>query len=139
MCVFIRLLIQIRFSCHSNGGYQVVYQRCCRNQDIVNILNPTSTGATYSCFISESALLNCNSSVVFNQWPPVYICQGVPIVYDHSGFDADGDSIVYRLCTPLTGATPVQSMPQPPNNPPYSTVSWIPPYSVDNMLGGPTR
>ena len=67
----------------------------------------------------------------------MYICQGVPIVYDHSGFDPDGDSIVYKLCTPLTGASPSQSMPQPPNNPPYSTVSWIPPYSVDNMLGGP--
>ena len=119
------------------GGYQVVYQRCCRNQDIVNIVAPTSTGATYTSFISEEALLGCNSSAIFNEWPPVYICAGVPIVYDHSALDSDGDSIVYELCTPYTGATPSQSMPQPPINPPYNPVTWLPPYGVDNMLGGP--
>lgn len=119
------------------GGYQIVYQRCCRNQDIVNIVAPTSTGATYSAYISEEALLTCNSSARFIEWPPVYICAGVPIVYDHSAIDPDGDSIVYELCTPLTGASPSQSRPQPPNNPPYNPVTWQPPYSVDNMLGGP--
>ena len=119
------------------GGYQVVYQRCCRNQDIVNIVAPTATGATYSSYISEQALLACNSSARFIEWPPVYICAGVPIVYDHSAIDPDGDSVVYELCTPFTGATPTQSMPQPPNNPPYNPVTWQPPYSVDNMLGGP--
>jgi len=119
------------------GGYQIVYQRCCRNQDIVNIVNPTGTGATYSSFVSEQALLACNSSARFKEWPPVYICQGVPIVYDHSAIDPDGDSIVYELCTPLTGATAGQSMPQPPNNPPYNNVTWQPPYGVNNMLGGP--
>lgn len=119
------------------GGYQIVYQRCCRNQDIVNIVAPTSTGATYSSFISEAALLSCNSSARFVEWPPVYICAGVPIAYDHSAVDPDGDSVVYELCTPFTGATAAQSMPQPPNNPPYNNVTWQPPYSVDNMLGGP--
>ncbi|MCP4440223.1 MAG: PKD domain-containing protein [Aureispira sp.] len=119
------------------GGYQVVYQRCCRNQDIVNIVNPLGTGTTYSSYISEEALLGCNSSATFKEWPPVYICQGVPIVYDHSAFDVDGDSVVYELCNPLTGASPSQSMPQPPYNPPYDSVVWLPPYSVDNMLGGP--
>ncbi|MBL4651158.1 MAG: hypothetical protein JKY03_15620 [Aureispira sp.] len=119
------------------GGYQIVYQRCCRNQDIVNIVAPTSTGATYSSYISEEALLGCNSSARFIEWPPVYVCAGVPIVYDHSALDPDSDSIVYELCTPFTGATPSQSRPQPPNNPPYNPVTWQPPYSVDNMLGGP--
>lgn len=119
------------------GGYQIVYQRCCRNQDIVNIVAPTATGATYSSYISEEALLGCNSSARFIEWPPVYVCAGVPISYDHSAFDADGDSVVYELCTPFTGATPQQSMPQPPNNPPYNHVTWLPPYGVDNMLGGP--
>lgn len=119
------------------GGYQIVYQRCCRNRDIVNIVAPTSTGATYSSFISEEALRSCNSSARFNEWPPVYVCAGVPINYDHSATDQDGDSIVYELCTPFTGATAAQSMPQPPNNPPYNNVTWRPPYSIDNMLGGP--
>lgn len=119
------------------GGYQIVYQRCCRNQDIVNIVNPLNTGTTYSSYISEEALSGCNNSATFKEWPPVYICQGSPIVYDHSASDLDGDSIVYELCNPLTGASPTQSMPQPPYNPPYDSVVWLAPYSMDNMLGGP--
>jgi gliding motility-associated-like protein len=118
------------------GGYQVVYQRCCRNQDIVNIVNPLSSGATYSVTISEAALTACNSSPVFRDWPPVYICAGVPIIFDHSATDADGDSIVYELCTPFDGATTTNPMPQPPFNPPYTPVTWLPPYNQSNMLGG---
>ena len=119
------------------GGYQLVYQRCCRNQDIVNIVNPLGTGATYYCRITEAALLGCNNSAVFNDWPPVYICAGIPIRFDHSAFDADGDSLVYEMCTPLDGATPADPMPQPPYNPPYNPITWLPPYGVNNMLGGP--
>jgi len=119
------------------GGYILSYQRCCRNQTIVNIVNPLATGATYSVAISESALLQCNSSPTFSQWPPIYICAGVPINFDHSATDIDGDSIVYRLCEPLRGATQANPMPQPPNPPPYLPVTWVsPPYGVNNMLNG---
>lgn len=121
----------------TTGGYQITYQRCCRNQSIVNIINPLGTGATYSAYISEEALLTCNSSPVFKQWPQVYICAGVPINFDHSATDADGDSIVYELCTPLAGASPLNAIPQPPSNPPYDTVNWNPPYGLGNMLNGP--
>jgi gliding motility-associated-like protein len=119
------------------GGYQLAYQRCCRNQTIVNIVNPLGTGATYGVNISERALLECNSNAKFQQWPPIYICVDEPISFDQSAIDADGDSIVYRLCTPLEGATPDAPLPQPPNNPPYAPINWIdPPYNVDNMLNG---
>lgn len=119
------------------GGYILAYQRCCRNQTIVNIVNPLATGATYMVAISESALLQCNSSPTFSQWPPIYICAGVPINFDHSATDVDGDSIVYRLCEPLRGATQAVPMPQPPNPPPYLPVTWVsPPYGVNNMLNG---
>jgi gliding motility-associated-like protein len=118
------------------GGYQLVYQRCCRNVDIVNIVNPLNAGATYSCLVTEEALLSCNSSAVFNSWPPVYICLNRPINFDHSAIDIDGDSLVYEMCTPLDGATPMNPMPQPPFNPPYQNVTWLPPFSQTNMLGG---
>ncbi len=119
------------------GGYQLAYQRCCRNQTIVNIIDPLDTGATFGVTISEKALEQCNSSPKFKDWPPIYICVNEPIVFDQSAIDQDGDSIVYRLCTPLTGATPDFPQPQPPNNPPYDEISWVaPPYNVDNMLNG---
>jgi gliding motility-associated-like protein len=119
------------------GGYQLAYQRCCRNQTIANIVDPLATGATFGVTISEQALLECNSSPQFVAWPPLYICANEPIIFDQSAVDADGDSIVYRLCTPLTGATPEVPRPQPPNNPPYAEVTWQdPPYNVNNMLNG---
>jgi gliding motility-associated-like protein len=118
------------------GGYQLVYQRCCRNQDIVNIVNPLGTGATYMLNIPETALNSCNSSPVFRDYPPVYLCRNVPIRFDHSAFDADADSVVYELYTPYDGATPLNPMPQPPFNPPYMPLTWIAPYSLQNVLGG---
>ena len=119
------------------GGYQLAYQRCCRNQTIVNIVDPLDTGATYGVTISEEALNECNSNPKFQQWPPIYICVNEPIVFDQSAIDQDGDSIVYSLCTPLSGANPAIPQPQPPNNPPYLPISWVnPPYGVDNMLNG---
>lgn len=119
------------------GGYQLAYQRCCRNQTIANIVDPLATGATYSVNITERALLECNSSPQFNTWPPLYICANQPLVVDQSAFDADGDSIVYRLCAPLEGATPAVPRPQPPNAPPYDPVVWVaPPYGILNMLNG---
>ena len=119
------------------GGYQLAYQRCCRNQTIANIIEPLATGATYGVTISERALQECNSSAEFLQWPPLYICANQPIIFDQSAIDADGDSIVYRLCTPLQGADPDIPQPQPPNNPPYDEIVWNdPPYNLGNMLNG---
>lgn len=119
------------------GGYQLAYQRCCRNQTIANIVNPLATGATFGVTISEPALLQCNSNPKFREWPPIYICAGEPILFDQSAVDIDGDSIVYRLCTPLAGASQQFPQPQPPNPPPYREIVWRdPPYGVENMLNG---
>ncbi len=118
------------------NGYHLSYQRCCRNNTIVNLIAPEDVGATYDVVISPEAQLQCNSSPVFNEWPPLYLCANVPFEIDQSAVDIDGDSLVYKLCNPLTGATPDAPMPQPPllNPPPYDTVPWLPGYSVDNMI-----
>ncbi|RME96801.1 MAG: hypothetical protein D6772_11370, partial [Bacteroidetes bacterium] len=118
------------------GGYQLAYQRCCRNQTIQNIVDPLATGATFGVRISERALRECNSSPEFLEWPPLYICANEPIQFDQSALDRDGDSIVYRLCAPLQGADQNIPRPQPPNNPPYEEVVWQDGYGVDNMLNG---
>ncbi len=119
------------------GGYTLVYQRCCRNETITNILNPLETGATYSVELSEQAMALCNSTPVFNQIPPIFICVGKPIAYQHFAVDPDGDSLVYRLCTPLTGGSLDDPQPIPPGPPPYDSVVWAPGFSVDDMLGNP--
>lgn len=123
---------------YQEDGYVLTYQRCCRNGTINNIINPLETGATFSVFISPQALAYNNSNPKFQSWPPIYICSGFPIYYDQSAIDVDGDSIAYKLCTPLTGgglAPNGNPKPQPPAPPPYEPVVWQdPPYNEDNML-----
>lgn len=118
------------------GGYQLVYQRCCRNTSILNIVSPLNVGATYNAFIPDPSLTTVNSNPVFNNWPPTFICQNVPFTFDHSATDLDGDSLVYVLCDPLDGATSANPMPQPPFNPPYNPVVWQLPYNPANLFGG---
>jgi gliding motility-associated-like protein len=120
----------------SPGGYTVVYQRCCRNRLIRNLPDPLNTGISITTQISEQSLQACNTSAVFRNWPPVAICVQEPIRFDHSATDADGDSLVYRLCTPLAGPDSITPQPRPPFRGPYPPVVWRPPYSEADMLGG---
>jgi len=96
------------------GGYTLAYQRCCRNQTILNIVAPLESGATFLVNISETALLECNSSAKWKNFPPGFICVDEPIEFDHSAIDAEGDSLVYKLCTPLLGGSQMDPAPRPP-------------------------
>jgi gliding motility-associated-like protein len=118
------------------GGYQLAYQRCCRNVTILNIVAPNSTGATYYATVPDTNIEVVNSNPIFNAWPPPFICSQTPFVFDHSATDPDGDSLYYELFLPFEGANTTFPMPQPPNNPPYANVVWNPPYSLSDMLGG---
>lgn len=112
----------------SIGGYDLVYQRCCRNTTILNIYNPAESGATYTVHIPDPGAIN-NSSPRFNLLPPVTICAAFPFAFDHSATDPDGDELVYRFFTPLLGASFDAPLPVPALPPPYAEVSFSPPYS----------
>ncbi len=119
------------------GGYYIVYQRCCRNKTISNILMPDSTGATYYVYLSEQAMNLCNSSPEFGYSPPVFVCVNKPINHPTIATDLDGDSLVYSFYTPFKGAS--ITAPQPPfaSPPPYDTVVWRdPPFNLKNLVGG---
>ena len=119
-----------------SGGYNLVYQRCCRNQSLTNTSDPLNTGMTLLSHLSERSMQLCNSSPVFKQWPAIYICNDQEIQFDHSARDLDGDSLVYRLVTPYSGATREIPRPQPPNVGPYTDIIWSSNiYSANNMLG----
>ncbi|MEY2950056.1 MAG: hypothetical protein RLZZ248_1257 [Bacteroidota bacterium] len=124
------------------GGYQIVYQRCCRNETITNIEDPIATGSTFDIDLTEEAILICNSSPEINFWPPIFVCYGQSLRFDHSAIDIEDnveDSLVYKFCQPKAGANLANPVPQPPNNPPYDTIPWISgsgiDFSVDNVLG----
>jgi len=120
-----------------NGGYRLEYQRCCRNGSILNIVNPGATGETFVATIPDASLYGTNSNPSFNYWPPVLICESLPIAVDLSATDIDGDSLVYNLCTPYEGADSFNPMPTPPSFTPLNLLTWMnPPYSLSNILGG---
>ena len=91
---------------NSDFSYQIVYQRCCRNNTITNIRFPGETGATYTIELTPEAQDICNNSIQFNNFPPIVICNQEPLVFEHSAFDPDNDtstSIKYSFCTPYEG------------------------------------
>lgn len=131
------------------GGYYLVYQRCCRTASILNINNPGSTGSTYVGHIPGPEVVASNSSPYFSASPPTFFCDGVPLSYNFTATDPDGDSLVYELCSPYTGldpccpllaatapntsaagcVNPPAQCPERGQAPPYTPVSYVPPYS----------
>lgn len=116
----------------SADGYDLVYQRCCRNGTITNLTNPGSQGSTYTTFIPDSTLV-CNNSPVFTNFPPIVLCNNDPLTFDHSATDADGDSLVYQFIAPFVGGTQFNPLPTPVS-PPFSTVNWAPGFSFTNPV-----
>lgn len=119
------------------GGYTISYQRCCRNSVVQNIVDPGDVGATYVATIPGTESSPLNSSPIWNNLPPLYVCVNLPFQFNHSAFDLDGDSLVYSLCTPFEGATASAPQPNPPGAPPYTPITWSAPFSLTDMLGGP--
>lgn len=81
------------------GGYLISFQRCCRNDDIDNLVAPLSTGASWYVTIPDTSVF-CNRSAYFKNYPPTIICLDRQMRYDNSAIDPDGDSLVYYICEP---------------------------------------
>lgn len=96
------------------SGYLIVYQRCCRNIAITNIIEPGTTGNTYFIKIPGTGVADCNSSPTFNNLPPIVVCVNEDFEFDHSATDLDGDSLSYEFCTPFVGASTNNSIPEDP-------------------------
>jgi gliding motility-associated-like protein len=129
----------------ANATYHVVYQRCCRNNTITNIVNAKDVGATYTVAITPAAIKAKSSSPVFNNFPPTIICSPIPFNFDHSAKDIDGDSLVYKMCSPLEGGGPDLSnagasncdgvRPNPTCPPPFSDVKFSSGFNALQPLG----
>lgn len=134
----------------SNESYLISFQRCCRNNTILNLVNPGDTGAAFTTEISPQAQRYCNNSPTFANFPPVVICVNRPINFNHSAIDIDGDSLVYEFCNPLTaGGTDGATTPGLPTActgvtpdpqrclPPYDFITFrAPNFTFDRPMGG---
>lgn len=121
------------------GGYDIGWARCCRNQNIDNLLNPLDQGVTFLAHIPGPDLAVCNNMPTFDNILPTYICAGETFVFDHAATDPDGDSLVYRLSHPYDGLNltgqgagnanpgsnqPVVDVGNPMGLPPYRLVNY---------------
>ncbi len=126
----------IMFLPPSTTGYRILYQRCCRNTSILNVLNSGNTGVTYYVDIPPFENNECsNNNIVFKNFPPQIICENYPFMYDFSATDIDGDSLSYRLCAAYPGASRTSSIPQGMDIVmPSSPLQYAPPYSATTPM-----
>ncbi len=135
LCVMKRTYIDTVSLPNIAGGYTLAFQRCCRNNSIININAPGSEGATFWTTIRDTTIQGTNSNPVFNNLPPIGLCVNAPFIWDHSATDIDGDSLVYELFQPYSYAGASGNVqPNPVVNPPFTNVTWIGPYTTANMM-----
>jgi len=118
-------------------GYYMVWERCCRNNIITNIIRPDETGQT---FYIEFPPIRKNGQAFRNSspqlFPPLsdYACANRFYYVDFRGFDPDGDSLVYSLATPINSS---EYEPLPiPTPAPHPTVNWISGISAEYQIPG---
>ena len=118
-------------------GYYMVWERCCRNNIITNIVRPDETGQT---FYIEFPAIRRNGEEFRNSspqlFPPLsdYACVNRFYYVDFRGTDPDGDSLVYSLNTPLNSS---EYEPLPTPTPvPHPTVIWTPGINSEYQIPG---
>lgn len=126
-------------------GYYVVWERCCRNYTITNIIsNDPNNGGQHAgqTFYLEFPPVTKNGEPFVNSspqlFPPLndYACPNRPYWVDFAGFDADGDSLVYSLVTPLSTHSAAAVPANGPGAAPFPLVSWQSPFDVTNIMDG---
>jgi gliding motility-associated-like protein len=120
-------------------GYYIVWERCCRNADVVNINNisGTNVGMTY---ILEFPAVTKDGKIFENSsprlFPPLsdYACVGQLYYADFAGTDLDGDQLVYSLRTPLNSST---NEPVPvPTPKPHNQITFANGFTLETMVPG---
>ncbi|HEV7349660.1 gliding motility-associated C-terminal domain-containing protein [Telluribacter sp.] len=116
-------------------GYYLIWERCCRNDDINNIQDPGSNGMTFYLEIPPLTLLN--ASPRFQSPNGTYICIDQPFELNMGATDRDGDELRYSLVVPLRGNTS-RNFPIGDDRPKqgYPSVAWAAGVSLGNVIPG---
>lgn len=118
-------------------GYYISWERCCRNANIKNIVNPITAGMTY---VLDIPPLMINGQIFVNSSPILfkplsdYACINQLYYIEFTGTDPDGDSLVYSLVTPYNSSAAV-AVPIPTSKP-YGNVAFKSGFSEDDMIPG---
>lgn len=105
----------------------LIYQRCCRNNSIDNLIRPTDDwGSTWTIEVPSFNSIGCNSSPEYLNNPPLAFCPNQALDLDLSATDADGDSLVYGFCAPFSSPR-TNPEPNPALLPPYTPIGFLAP------------
>lgn len=124
--------------------YMIAYQACCRNRTSINIENIV-VGSVFDVIITPEAQRTGNTSAVFSEYPPIFICVNFPLSVDLSAVDAEGDDLSYSFCSPFqsgggfsTGTNFCEYLEPPVDGclPPFPTVTFKPAYSANEPISG---
>ncbi|HEX8506712.1 MAG TPA: gliding motility-associated C-terminal domain-containing protein, partial [Hymenobacter sp.] len=127
-------------SYNSPQGYYVAVERCCRNNSISNIVGPNNAAQTF--YLEFPAVVR-RGQPFYDSTPRIfpalgdYACRDELFYYDFGGQDADGDSLVYELVTPLNGSSNAD-VPKPASASPapYAPITWNPGLSATYQIPG---
>lgn len=116
--------------------YTIAYQRCCRNQSLINVEDANNTGLTLFVTIPGNEALLVNNSPKFVDFPAVVMCINDTVHIQHMALESDGDSLVYSFYTPFHGASSQNPAASPPTEPPYQELIWKAEYSESFLMDG---
>ncbi|WP_375444390.1 gliding motility-associated C-terminal domain-containing protein [uncultured Fibrella sp.] len=123
------------------SGYYIVWERCCRSNNITNLGNENGVGMIfYAEFppLSQNGVFVANSTPTFTASRGNYICLNKVFTVSSAATDADGDELRYSLVTPFQGYTTITD-PWDNNGmvrQSYPLVRWTPGYSATAAIPG---
>ncbi|MBC7446459.1 MAG: hypothetical protein H7330_00190, partial [Hymenobacteraceae bacterium] len=124
------------------NGYYLAWERCCRNEALTNVANPTRVGLaavlTFPPLLISGAAQPYTSPVFRAPPPGAAWCVGAPARLSFNALTPpDADSLVYSLMPALAGFTTQSDSQLPiPNSGPYPPVVYRPGFSAAGPLPG---
>jgi gliding motility-associated-like protein len=121
-------------------GYHLIFQTGDRNASIINLndidgTNPDDSGISLETYIPFLNGFANNSSPTWASFPPVFVCLGRDIDFNHSANDLDGDSLAYKFYHPWGNeAFPNFNVSLAPNNIIFDEVPYEPGFNVVNPI-----
>jgi len=86
----------------TNSDFLFAYQRCCRIDNLSNILNPGETGFAIQLVVTDAALQLENDSPQLYDISPSTAVIGVNNTYDLPIADSENDELSFSFCAPLS-------------------------------------
>ncbi len=125
------------------GGYYIVWERCCRNDNLTNVNSNMAAGLAMVFYLefppmTKNGINFSNSAPDFRVPNGDYICINKAFAFNAGATDADGDQLKYSLVTPLNGYTSRNSPTSVGQFPriSYPTIEWGTGYSLTNIIPG---